>query len=132
MHTAYIGMGANLPGAAGSPEATLAAAVVRMEDLGQVTAKSSLYSTEPVGFADQPRFVNAVVALETSMAPHQLLDELLAIERHFGRDRSVSASRTARAHSTSTLSSWATCGSAKRALKFPIPALPTAPLYFCR
>jgi 2-amino-4-hydroxy-6-hydroxymethyldihydropteridine diphosphokinase len=89
MPTAYIGLGANLPGAAGSPQATLAAAASRLESLGRVTARSSLYSTEPVGFADQPRFVNAVVALQTNLAPRTLIESLLAIEREFGRDRSA-------------------------------------------
>ncbi|MGD0628782.1 MAG: 2-amino-4-hydroxy-6-hydroxymethyldihydropteridine diphosphokinase [Terracidiphilus sp.] len=87
MHTAYIGMGANLPSWAGTPEATLAAAAARLESLGRVTHRSSLYSTDPVGFAAQPRFVNAVVALETALAPRELLDALLAIEQEFGRDR---------------------------------------------
>lgn len=88
MHMAYIGMGANLPGWAGAPEATLTAAAVRLESLGRVTRRSSLYSTEPVGFADQPRFVNAVVALETELSPRELLDRLLKLEQEFGRDRS--------------------------------------------
>jgi len=87
MHTAYIGMGANLPSNAGPPEATLAAAADRLESLGRVAGRSSLYSTEPVGFAAQPRFVNAVVALETELAPRALLNALLAIEQDFGRDR---------------------------------------------
>ena len=47
MRTAYIGMGANLPSSAGSPEATLAAAVVSLESLGSVVNRSSLYLTEP-------------------------------------------------------------------------------------
>jgi len=89
MHTAYIGMGANLPSHAGPPETTLAAAAHRLESLGHVTRRSSLYSTEPVGFAAQPRFVNAVIELETLLAPRQLLDGLLAIEKEFGRDRSA-------------------------------------------
>jgi len=89
MQTAYIGMGANLASWAGAPEATLAAAAMRLESLGRVTRKSSLYSTEPVGFAAQPRFVNAVVALETEMEPHELLIGLLAIEKEFGRDRAA-------------------------------------------
>jgi 2-amino-4-hydroxy-6-hydroxymethyldihydropteridine diphosphokinase len=89
MHTAYIGMGANLPSHAGSPETTLAAAADRLKSLGHVTKRSSLYSTEPVGFADQPRFVNAVIELETSLTPRELLDGLLAIEKEFGRDRSA-------------------------------------------
>lgn len=88
--TAYIALGANLPSSAGPPDATLAAAVERLASFGRVAARSSLYSTAPVGFADQPRFFNAVVALETHLAPHELLDTLLAVERDFGRDRSAS------------------------------------------
>jgi 2-amino-4-hydroxy-6-hydroxymethyldihydropteridine diphosphokinase len=82
-------MGGNLASWAGQPEATLAAAALRLESLGRLVARSSLYSTEPVGFAEQPRFVNAVVALETELEPRALLDALLAIEQEFGRDRSV-------------------------------------------
>src|SRR6516162_1100918 len=89
MQTAYIGMGANLPSRAGQPEATLAAAGLRLESLGRVAARSSLYSTEPVGFADQPHFLNAVVMLETDLDPHALLEGLLRIELEFGRDRSA-------------------------------------------
>jgi 2-amino-4-hydroxy-6-hydroxymethyldihydropteridine diphosphokinase len=90
MQTAYIGMGANLASWAGPPQATLAAAALRLESLGRLTARSSLYSTEPVGFAAQPRFVNAVVALETDLNPLDLLTRLLALEREFGRDRAAS------------------------------------------
>ncbi len=82
-------MGGNLASCAGKPEATLAAAVLRLESLGRVTARSSLYSTEPVGFAAQPRFLNAVVALETDLAARELLAGLMAIEQEFGRDRSA-------------------------------------------
>ncbi|HUN84386.1 MAG TPA: 2-amino-4-hydroxy-6-hydroxymethyldihydropteridine diphosphokinase [Terracidiphilus sp.] len=89
MHTAYIGMGANLPSLAGPPESTLAAAAIRFASLGHITARSSLYSTEPVGYRDQPKFVNAVVAVGTELAPHELLKRLLAIEFAFGRDRSA-------------------------------------------
>ena len=89
MGIAYIGLGGNLPGAAGQPEATLAAAVERLCALGRVIARSSLYSTEPVGFVDQPRFVNAVIALETALQPRDLIDALLKIEQEFGRDRSA-------------------------------------------
>jgi 2-amino-4-hydroxy-6-hydroxymethyldihydropteridine diphosphokinase len=88
MRTAYIGMGGNLASWAGTPEATLAAAAVRLAALGRVTHRSSLYSTEPVGFAEQPRFINAVVAVETELEPQKLLKGLLAIEQEFGRDRS--------------------------------------------
>ena len=87
MHTAYIGMGANLPSNAGLPDVTLAAAAARLASLGRIVCRSSLYSTAPVGFAAQPRFVNAVIALETVFTPRQLLNALLAIEQEFGRDR---------------------------------------------
>jgi len=89
MRTAYIGMGGNLASWAGAPEATLTAAALRLESLGRVARRSSLYNTEPVGFAAQPRFVNAVVALETELGPRELLDGLLAIEKEFGRERTA-------------------------------------------
>ncbi len=87
MHIAYIGMGANLDSPAGAPAATLAAAAEQLALLGSIVARSSLYSTAPVGIREQPRFVNAVVAIETGCAPRALLLSLLAIEKEFGRDR---------------------------------------------
>ena len=87
MQTAYIGMGSNLASAAGNPEATIVAAAERLAALGHLGGRSSLYSTEPVGFADQPRFLNAVVALETDLDARALLQALLRIEQEFGRDR---------------------------------------------
>jgi 2-amino-4-hydroxy-6-hydroxymethyldihydropteridine diphosphokinase len=89
MRTTYIGLGANLPSPAGPPPATLAAALRRLGSLGNVKQQSSLYRTEPVGFADQPQFLNAVVALETNLDPRPLLDQLLNIEKEFGRDRTA-------------------------------------------
>ena len=101
MPLAYIALGANLPSPAGPPEATLAAAARRLQSLGVITARSSLYSTAPVGspagapggiptaVLAQPRFINAVLALETDLAPLSLLGALLTIELEFGRDRSA-------------------------------------------
>jgi 2-amino-4-hydroxy-6-hydroxymethyldihydropteridine diphosphokinase len=90
MRIAYIGMGANLPSAAGPPEATLAAAAERLQSVGRVLALSSLYSTTPVGFANQPRFLNAAAALETRLTPLALLSALLLVEKDYGRNRSRS------------------------------------------
>lgn len=90
MRTAYIGLGANLPSGAGPPPETLTAAALRLEKFGRMVARSSLYRTEPVGFRDQPSFVNAVAALQTDLEPRELLSNLLEIERQFGRDRSAS------------------------------------------
>lgn len=53
-----------------------------------VIRQSSLYSSEPVGFADQPEFVNAVCALATTLEPLQLLRALLEMEQEIGRVRS--------------------------------------------
>jgi 2-amino-4-hydroxy-6-hydroxymethyldihydropteridine diphosphokinase len=84
MPTAYIALGSNL----GNREETLAAATNRLGRLGRVQACSSLYETEPVGFHNQPAFLNAVLALETKLEPLPLLHALLTIEKELGRDRS--------------------------------------------
>jgi 2-amino-4-hydroxy-6-hydroxymethyldihydropteridine diphosphokinase len=89
MSLAYIALGANLLSPAGPPEATLTASAERLGTLGGITARSSLYSTAPVGLTEQPRFANAVVALETHLSPQELLDGILAIEIEFGRDRTA-------------------------------------------
>ena len=83
MATAYIALGANL----GDRAETLRQAVRRLTALGQVTAVSSLYETDPVGYLEQPPFLNAVVALESMLAPSALIAALLGIERDLGRTR---------------------------------------------
>lgn len=88
MPIAYIALGANLPGPAGAPAQTFDAVIARLAELGQVMARSSYYMTDPVGYAEQPAFLNAAVALETNLGPQALLKELLVVEREFGRDRS--------------------------------------------
>lgn len=87
MALAYIGMGANLRSSVGDPAATLAIAAERLGAYGRIQAWSSLYRTSPVGFLDQPDFVNAVVAFEADLGPRLLLRRLLEIEAEFGRDR---------------------------------------------
>ena len=85
MTRAYVGLGANL----GDREATLRAAVDALgaEEGVEVVAVSTLRETEPVGVGEQPRFLNGVVALDTTLAAHDLLDLLLAGEQRFGRVR---------------------------------------------
>lgn len=80
---AYIGLGSNL----GDRLATLNQAVARLETLGSVTTISAVYETDPVGFAEQPSFLNAVVCLQTTLAPVDLLAHLLRIEGELGRVR---------------------------------------------
>ncbi len=85
---AYIALGSNLSSEHGNRSETLGVAVNLLGRLGRVEARSSLYETEPVGYRDQPAFLNAVVALQTLLEPLPLLRALLAIERELGRDRS--------------------------------------------
>jgi 2-amino-4-hydroxy-6-hydroxymethyldihydropteridine diphosphokinase len=84
---AYVGLGSNL----GERRALLDEALRRLGDhpAVEVVAVSSFRETDPVGVVDQPRFLNAAAALETSLAPRELLDLLLAVERDLGRDRSA-------------------------------------------
>jgi 2-amino-4-hydroxy-6-hydroxymethyldihydropteridine diphosphokinase len=50
---------------------------------------SSIYETEPVGFLDQPMFLNAVAEFESELSPRELLERGLAVERELGRVRGV-------------------------------------------
>jgi 2-amino-4-hydroxy-6-hydroxymethyldihydropteridine diphosphokinase len=82
---AYVGLGANL----GDRSAMLRAALEQLaaEPGVSVVAVSSVRETDPVGLVDQPRFLNAVAALDTELSPGELLDRLLGIERRLGRTR---------------------------------------------
>jgi 2-amino-4-hydroxy-6-hydroxymethyldihydropteridine diphosphokinase len=53
----------------------------------EVVAVSTFRETDPVGVLDQPRFLNGVAAVETTLRPRELLDALLGIERDLGRVR---------------------------------------------
>ena len=85
MPLAYVALGANLD----DPVAQIRAALEALTTLPetQLRARSSLYRTAPVGIHGQPDFINAVVELETSLAPQALLAALFAIEAQFGRRR---------------------------------------------
>jgi len=82
---AYVGLGANL----GDRAATLTRAIDLLADRPgiDVVGVSSFRETDPVGYLDQPRFLNAAVAVETSLAPAALLATLLEVERELGRVR---------------------------------------------
>lgn len=82
---AWLGLGANL----GDRAATLREAVRRLAATPsiEVTACSGLYRTPPWGVTDQPDFLNAAVAIRTTLPPHALLDACLAVEAALGRVR---------------------------------------------
>ena len=82
---ALVGVGANL----GDRLATLAAVLQRLAARRGVSAveSSPVYETDPVGEIEQPKFLNIVAGLETTLSPEELLDALLETEREFGRIR---------------------------------------------
>jgi 2-amino-4-hydroxy-6-hydroxymethyldihydropteridine diphosphokinase len=82
---AFIGLGANL----GQKEVTILRAVDQLgaADGIDVLELSRLRETEPVGVVDQPTFLNAAVAIETTLSPWELLDVMLRIEQDLGRVR---------------------------------------------
>jgi 2-amino-4-hydroxy-6-hydroxymethyldihydropteridine diphosphokinase len=84
---AAIALGSNLDSSLGDRQANLEEAVRLIRPLGEVRAVSSFYDTEPVGFLEQPRFLNGALLLETELEPVTLLRELLTVERAMGRDR---------------------------------------------
>lgn len=92
-HIAFIGLGSNMS----DPKKQLLNAVDALNALPntRLVRCSSLYLSAPVGYLDQPDFVNAVAELATDLSPRELLDALLALELQFGRTREfVYAPRT--------------------------------------
>lgn len=85
MERVYIGLGSNLA----TPIEQLRSALAALAALPQtdLIAQSSFYSSDPLGPADQPRYVNAVAALDTELSPLALLDALQTIELEQGRTR---------------------------------------------
>lgn len=81
----YIGLGSNLS----TPTEQLRNALAAIAALPQTAliAQSSLYISDPLGPADQPRYVNAVAAVDTDLSPLALLDALQTIEQEHGRTR---------------------------------------------
>ena len=81
----YIALGANL----GEPQVTIRDAIFTLSSLPQLqqVRSSSLYRSSPMGPADQPPYVNAVITAKTELEPLALLDVLQLIEQQFGRQR---------------------------------------------
>jgi len=90
---AFIGLGANL----GEPQRQVQEAFRELDAIPhtRVVRTSSLYRSAPLGYAEQPSFVNAVAQVETGLPAERLLAELHAIETRHGRSRSfANAPRT--------------------------------------
>ena len=86
MTTAYVGLGSNLE----DPARQVETALQELDRLPhtRLVRRSKLHRTAPVGYADQPDFINAVAQLETGLPAERLLDELQALEARHGRVRS--------------------------------------------
>ncbi len=85
-HTVFIAIGSNME----SPAANCRQAMDRLAESPGMTllARSSLYRSEPFGKTDQDWFVNAVVRIDTSLSPEELLQMCQSIEQEMGRTRS--------------------------------------------
>jgi 2-amino-4-hydroxy-6-hydroxymethyldihydropteridine diphosphokinase len=85
MTIAFIALGSNLQ----SPQQQVLNAFEALKRIPKTTLvrHSSLYKTAPVGYDNQPDFINAVAEVNTDLAPHALLEAILAIEQTFGRER---------------------------------------------
>lgn len=85
MSIAYIALGGNL----GDPAATLRSALRELDQVPntRVLQHSRFYRSQAVGPGEQPDYVNAVARVESALSPHELLDQLLAIEASHGRVR---------------------------------------------
>lgn len=85
MARAFIAIGSNLQ----QPQRQVRQAIRAMAELPQTSLvkSSSLYRTAPVGYDNQPDFINAVAEIETSLPPLELLHTLLALEDRQGRER---------------------------------------------
>ncbi|MFC0284723.1 2-amino-4-hydroxy-6-hydroxymethyldihydropteridine diphosphokinase [Camelimonas abortus] len=84
---AFLGLGGNVGDVA--RRFAGAAALLDAAPGVAVTARSSLWRTPPWGDPDQPPFLNACLAVETTLAAPQLLELCLAVERRLGRDRNA-------------------------------------------
>jgi 2-amino-4-hydroxy-6-hydroxymethyldihydropteridine diphosphokinase len=85
MSRSYIGIGSNL----GNRYENCVHAIELLEERGvTVQKRSSVYETKPWGVTDQPRFINMVVQIETTLEPEELLRLLKGIEKEIGRQDS--------------------------------------------
>jgi 2-amino-4-hydroxy-6-hydroxymethyldihydropteridine diphosphokinase len=85
VHRAYVALGSNLC----EPVLQVKHALIALEKIPKtrLLQHSSLYQSEPVGYDNQPDFINAVAEVDTDLAPESLLRALLDIEQTFGRER---------------------------------------------
>jgi len=90
-HTVHLSAGTNL----GDRKSNLEQAIFSLKQQTVVRTVSSTFETEPIGFRDQPWFLNLAIELGTTFSPLELLDYCQSIEQRLGRARSfANAPRT--------------------------------------
>ncbi len=87
MSSAYIGLGSN----SGKRLENLEKGIKLLENLDslKVIKKSSIYLTEPVGYENQPWFLNMVIEVKTDLSPSELLERLLKAEKKIGKGKKI-------------------------------------------
>lgn len=82
---AYIGLGTNT----GDRKKNILRALDLLQNHFEITNKSSIYETEPIGYMYNDWFFNSVIEIDTSLQPQELLEKLHIIENSFGRNRTI-------------------------------------------
>lgn len=80
-----LGLGSNI----GNREKNILTALQLLSEAVKIIKVSSIYETEPVGFKNQPKFLNIVVSIDTNLSPQNLLKNCLEIEASMGRKRLI-------------------------------------------
>ena len=83
----FIALGANI--AQPAKQIRRAIALLCLLPSTRLVKTSSFYTTAPIGYEDQPDFINAVVEINTLLSPNELLESFLAIESALGRERKM-------------------------------------------
>src|SRR2546421_7443330 len=81
IHTVYLALGSNM----GDRRGNLAAALQQLREMMEISAISSIYETEPVGYLEQGRFLNMVCSGKTGLSAQELLKRVKEIEKSLGR-----------------------------------------------
>ena len=87
MHTVYLGLGSNQSDPIN--QIKNATELIQKIETSKITKKSSLYESLPVGYLDQPNFINQVISLQTSLSPAELFERFQQIEFQLKRVKKI-------------------------------------------
>ncbi len=82
---AYIALGTNL----GNRDENLKTVLKEIKKIANITKKSSIYETDPIGYKDQGKFLNMAIEIQTQLSPIDLIVKLQEIEHKMGRVRTI-------------------------------------------